>query len=193
MGVALAEDGIFSVEFRLWKLRDEELGAVGIGSCVGHGKASGDVEGEPGSVFVVEEIAGISAAVAFVISTLDHEGGDDPVEGGGVVEAGFGHFFAADRVGPVPGAFGKVDEVGGGDGGLLVEELAGEAAHGGVEDDGRAGRCLRYGWGGGGAGGVWQGCGRGLRGRGLVGRGLGHGSGREQEGSEGKKFAWGHH
>ena len=97
------------------------------------------VEGESGVDLVLEEVAGIAGAVAEAIAALDHEAGDDAVEGGAVVEGLMVHFLEGLGVGPVFGAFGEADEVGDGDGGFLVEELAGEAAHGGVDDGGRAG------------------------------------------------------
>lgn len=62
---------------------DEELAAVGVGSCVGHGEAEGFVlELE---VFVVELVAPDGSASSSVspseITALDHEVGDDSMEG----------------------------------------------------------------------------------------------------------------
>ena len=106
---------------------------------VGHGEAAGCVEGERGVDLVIEEVAGVAGAVADAVAALDHEAGDDAVEGGAVVEGLVVHFLEGLWVGPVLGAFGEADEVGDGDGGFFVVELAGEAAHGGVDDGGGAG------------------------------------------------------
>ena len=88
---------------------------------------------------VLEEVAGIAGAVADAVAALDHEAGDDAMEGGAVVEGLTVHLLEGLGVGPVLGAIGETDEVGDGHGGLLVVELAGEAAHGGVDDGGGAG------------------------------------------------------
>ncbi len=88
---------------------------------------------------VLEEVAGVAGAVAGAVAALDHEAGDDAVEGGAVVEGLVVDLLEGVGVGPVLGAFGEADEVGDGDGGLFVVELAGEAAHGGVDDGGGAG------------------------------------------------------
>ena len=53
---------------------------------VGHGEAAGTVEGEGGVDLVLEEVAGVAGAVADAVAALDHEAGDDAVEGGAVVE-----------------------------------------------------------------------------------------------------------
>ena len=139
VGVALAEDGVLAVELGDGVLGDEELGAVGVGAGVGHGEASGDGEGERGIELIVEVVAGVAGAVARRVATLDHEAGDDAMEGESVVEALAVVLDGAGAAGPVLGAFGEADEVGDGVGGLLIEGLAGEPAHAGVDDDGRTG------------------------------------------------------
>ena len=58
---------------------------------------------------------------------LEHEPVDDPVEVKAIVKAGVG----------------EIDEVTGGDGHLVHEDLGLEGAHRGVEDGDRVGRCLR--------------------------------------------------
>ena len=98
---------------------DEELRAVGAGTGVGHGEAAGLVEGEGGVDLVLEEVAGIAASVAELIATLDHEAGDDAVEGGAVVEGLAVNLLEGLGVGPVLGAIGETDEVRDGDGSLL--------------------------------------------------------------------------
>ncbi len=91
-----------------------------------------------------EEVAGVAGAVPYAVSALDHEAGDDTVEGGSVVKGLVVHFLEGLWIGPVLGAFGETDEVGYGDGRFFFVELAGEAAHGGVNDGGGTG---------------WDGCG----------------------------------
>jgi hypothetical protein len=60
------------------------------------------------------------------------------MEGGVVVEGLVVLLLLGGGVGPVDGAFGQADEVGDRLGRLLLVELAGDAAHGGIHDDGRA-------------------------------------------------------
>jgi len=144
VGVALAEDGVLAVE--LWDLGfgDEELRTVGAssgwaGAGVGHGEEAGGVEGEVGVNLILKEVAGVASAITDAVAALNHKVGDDPVEGGSVVEGLMMHLLEGLGVGPVFRAFGETDEVGHGDRGLLVVELAGETAHGGVDDGGGAG------------------------------------------------------
>ena len=144
VGIAEAEDGVFAVELGDGLFGDEELAAVGTaaggaGAGVGHGEEAGCVEGEGWIDLVLEEIAGISGAVTRAVAALDHEVGDDAVKGGAVVEGLVVHLLEGLGVGPVFGAFGEADEVGYGDGSFFVVELAGEAAHGGVDDGSGAG------------------------------------------------------
>ena len=113
-----------------------------------------------------------------------------------VVERLADHLCLGGRIGPGLGAAGEADEIGDGLGGFLVEELAGHAAHGGVEEHRGTGGC-RGGWrldhGGRGVGqGLWN-CGGGWHDWSLrrycrssaLGRGDGHG--READGGEGER------
>ena len=185
MRVALAEDGVLAVEIRLGELRDEELGAVGVGAGVRHGEAAGNVEVEVGGGFVVEEVAGVAGAVSGVVAALDHEAGDDTMEGSAVIEVLVVHLLLRDRVGPILGALGEADEVGDGEGGLVGEELAGHAAHGGVKDNGGAVGERGGAESGGLAGRVWE-----LRVGGLLLRGLGFG-GEGVRGIRRRRCGWG--
>jgi hypothetical protein len=142
--VALAEDGVLAVE--LWDigLGYEELGAVGAAArgaraCIGHGEEAGLVEGEGGVDLVLEEVAWVAGTIAHAVAALDHEVGDDAMEGGAVVVGLVVHLLEGFGVGPVLGAVGQADEVGYGDGGFFFVEFAGEAAHGGVDDSGGTG------------------------------------------------------
>ena len=130
---------MFAVELRDDVFGDEELGAVSAGAGVGHGEAAGLVEGEGGVELIFEHVAGVANAGAERVATLDHEAGDDAVEDGAVIEPFAVDFFEGEWVRPVLGGSGEADEVGDGDGSLLIVELAGEAAHGGVKDNGGAG------------------------------------------------------
>ena len=141
MCVTLAEDSVFAIELRDFGFGDEKLRAVGAAAGgawagVSHGEEAGCVEGEVGIDLVLKEVAGVAGAVTDAVAALNHEVGDDTVEGGAVIEGLVVHLLKGFGVGPVFGAFGEADEVGDGDGGLLVIELAGEAPHGGI-DDGR--------------------------------------------------------
>ena len=64
---------------------------------------------------VLEEVAGVAGTVASAVAALDHEAGDDAVEGGSVVEGLAGDLLVGCGIGPVLGAFGEADEVGDGD------------------------------------------------------------------------------
>ena len=161
MRVAETEDGVFSVELGYGLFCDEELTAIsaaagGTGASVGHGEEARLVEGEGGVDLVLKEVAGVAGAVARAIATLDHELGDNAVEGSAVVEGLVVHLLKGFGIGPVFGAFGEADEVGYGDGRFFFEELAGESAHGGIDDDGWAGGNCRGLELAGGAGGVGQ-------------------------------------
>jgi hypothetical protein len=142
--VAETEDGVFAVELGDGLFCDEELAAVGAaaggtGAGVRHGEEAGLIEGEGGVDLILKEVAGVAGAVARAIAALDHELGYDAVEGGAVVEGLVVHLLEGFGIGPVFGAFGEADEVGYGDGCFFIEELAGEAAHGGIDNDGWAG------------------------------------------------------
>jgi len=70
---------------------DEELGAVGVGSCVGHGEETGlgVAEGE----VLISKLAAVdgltaSAVAAGEVTTLEHELGDHTVESAALVAEG---------------------------------------------------------------------------------------------------------
>src|SRR5262249_48835906 len=80
----------------------------------------------------LEFVARIAGAVAERIAALDHELGDDPVKDRAVVER-FGDPLPRLGILPGPLAAGEPHEVGDRLGRLLLVELAGEGAHGGLE------------------------------------------------------------
>jgi len=82
----LAKDGVFSVEVGSGKVGDEELGAVGVGSGVGHGEDAGLVVPTVGLALALEFVAGAAGAGAGRAAALDHEVGDHAVERQAVVE-----------------------------------------------------------------------------------------------------------
>jgi hypothetical protein len=67
-------------------LGDKELAAVGVGSGVCHGEASGDIETQVGIEFVFKLITGVAHAGTGWIAALDHEFGNDAMKDGAVVE-----------------------------------------------------------------------------------------------------------
>ena len=81
----LSEDNVLSVQPSGLGGGKEELGSVGVGSSVGHGKHSGSsvLQGE---VLVSELLTVDGLATGSVssgeVTTLAHESGDDTVEGG---------------------------------------------------------------------------------------------------------------
>jgi hypothetical protein len=137
--IAKTKDGVFSVELRDRLLGDEELAAVGAATRgprarVGHGEEARLVEGEGGVDLVLEEVAGIAGAITGTVAALNHEGGDDAMEGGAVVKRLIMYLLQRFGIGPVLGALGEADKVGDRDRSFFFEEPAGETAHGGVND-----------------------------------------------------------
>src|SRR5699024_4190868 len=79
-------------------VHDEELaaGAVGVGSAGHADHAAGVLDGvghAVGGELALDLPAGAAGAVAQRAAALDHEPGDDPVEGQAVVKAGLDQFF----------------------------------------------------------------------------------------------------
>ena len=76
-----AENRMLVVQPRCGGNREEKLAAVGAGSGVGHGELAGLVVLQRRMKFVGESIAGATSAVATRAAALNHEIGDDAVEG----------------------------------------------------------------------------------------------------------------
>lgn len=90
-----AEDGVEPVQVRRLVERDEELRAVGPGTLVGHAEHAALGVAQRGTDLVVEGAAPDGLAALGVVrrggggrARLDHELGDEAVEGRGVVVAG---------------------------------------------------------------------------------------------------------
>ena len=66
---------------------DEELAAVGAGSCIGHRKDAGAIVLQGRVKFIGETITGVAHTCASRISALDHEVRDHTVEDGIVIES----------------------------------------------------------------------------------------------------------
>ena len=163
--IALTEQGVSAVQAGIRNLGNEELGAVGAGTGVGIGQASGAVELHGRRGFVLELKTNVAAPAAGGISTLNHEIRNHAVEDGAVVERDAVLLSVRDGIGPVFGALGEADEIGDSDGSNVRKQGASELARGGLDDGGGTGGRggCRFGRGSG-----WR-----LRGRGLVrGRGL---------------------
>ena len=155
--IAKTKDGVFSVELRDRLLGDEELAAVGAATGgprarVGHGEEARLVEAEGLVDLVLEEVAGIPGAITGTVATLNHEGGDDAMEGGAVVKRLTMYLLQRFGIGPVLGPLGEADKVGDRDRSFFFEEPTGEAAHGGVNQGSRP---CGYRWGLELAGGAW--------------------------------------
>jgi len=84
----LSEDDVLAVQPAGLGGADKELGAVGVGSSVGHGQdtCTGVLQAK---VLVLELVAidglATSSVVVGEVTTLAHETGDNPVEGGSLV------------------------------------------------------------------------------------------------------------
>ena len=164
--VALTEEGVSAIQTRVGDFGDEKLRAIGIGTSVGVGQASGAVEFQGRRSLVLEFKANIAAAAAGGIATLNHEVGNHAVKDGAVIERDTVFFGVRDGVGPVFGALGQADEIGHADRGLVGEQGAGQLAGSGVDDGGGPGRCGGRRFGSGGRGWLFRGSGFG-GGRGL--------------------------
>jgi hypothetical protein len=68
------------------------------------------VEAEVGMELVGELVAGPAPTAAERVPALDHEVGDHPVEHGAVIQFAR-RVLAGARVGPLPAALGKLDEI----------------------------------------------------------------------------------
>ena len=86
----LAKDGVLAVEVGSGAVGDEELGAVGVGSRVGHGKDARLVVATVGLALALELVAWAAGARALGASALDHEVGDDAVEFQAIVKSAGG-------------------------------------------------------------------------------------------------------
>lgn len=82
----LAEDGVRAGEPGGRPDGDEELGAVGARSAVGHGQQVGPGERQVRVELVCELVPGAAGAVPQAVTALDHEAPDDPVEDRTVVQ-----------------------------------------------------------------------------------------------------------
>jgi len=136
----LAEDDVLTIQPLGLGGAEEELRPVGVGSSVGHGQdtRAGVLEGE---VLVLELVAVDGLAPGAVargeVTTLAHEVGDDPVEGG-----------ALEPEALLPGAEGA--EVLRGLGHHVSAQLHDDLAHrgtvgGDVEEDPNGGHCAEDG------------------------------------------------
>ena len=80
-----SEDDVLAVEPRRLHGAEEKLGAVGVGTRVGHGEDAGagvlELEVLVGELGAVDGLAA-GAVVVGEVATLAHEVGDDAVEGG---------------------------------------------------------------------------------------------------------------
>src|SRR5262249_5287948 len=108
--------------------RDEELGAVGIGTGVRHGQFARLVK-FMGRVFglVLELISWAACARALRISALDHEVRDYAVENRAIVQPVVG-FLASATMLPFALTPGEFHEVGYGPGSVFVKESANDLA-----------------------------------------------------------------
>jgi hypothetical protein len=103
----LPEDGVYSIEVRLWRMTDEELAAAGVLACMGHGESPGDVlvgvevsltlDLVPRATRPHPRIAGL---LRERVAPLNHEVWDDAVKSGAVVEFAIGQLLeVGDRAG----------------------------------------------------------------------------------------------
>src|ERR1700692_3167081 len=150
--IALAEDGVLTLEAGGGNFSDEKLRAVGVGPGIGVGETPGTIECDIGRSLVLEFIAGIARAIAFGISTLNHETRDHAVKDGAVIKWNAVLLGVRDGAGPVFCAAGEADEILDSDRGYLRKQRALQGARRGVDDGGGLGGSR-----GGGSGGLADG------------------------------------
>lgn len=101
-----AEDGVLAIEPGGSDVGDEKLASVGSGACVGHGENTGNVMLEVGAAFVFKFVAGTTATCSCRVSALNHEVGDDAVEGDAVIKS---LVCQIEEIGGSDGSFGGKD------------------------------------------------------------------------------------
>ena len=85
-----AKDCMLAVKVWLRRVRDEELTAIGIRSCVGHRNYTGIVSQRVAFDFIFELVTWATSTCACGVASLNHEVVDYPVKGYAVIEAFFG-------------------------------------------------------------------------------------------------------
>lgn len=107
-GEDTTKDSMHSVQVRCCTVGDEELRAVAIRHTgISHGEDAGTVMFERWVNFIFKRISGGSPPGARGISCLNHEVGNDAVEGNSVVVTSFGE---VEEVCRCNGCFGGVDD-----------------------------------------------------------------------------------
>jgi len=130
----LAEDNVLAVQVGSVGSANEELGSVGVGTSIRHGQSAGSEvaaclagEGLVGELLSVDGLATTAIATSEV-SALAHEAGDHTVEGGALVVQGLARLAGASLSGA------QRAEVLGGLGGVVGEQLHGDATGGDATD-----------------------------------------------------------
>ena len=72
---------------------NKELASIGVRACVGHGEDSRAVMSEVFVELVFELVPGTAGTSSLGTTGLDHEVGDDTMEGEAVIETIVGEFF----------------------------------------------------------------------------------------------------
>lgn len=81
----MTEDGVLVVEVGLRSMRDKKLATVGVWPCVGHRENTGAIVLQVGSKLILKPVAGTACPCPGGIAALDHEIGNDTVEGDAVI------------------------------------------------------------------------------------------------------------
>ena len=110
--VALAENGVTTVQMWIGNFGDKKLRAVGIRTGIGVRQPSGTVELQRRRSFIFELEADVTAARAGRIATLNHKFRNHTVKNGSVIERNSVLFCVRDWVRPVFGALGQANKVG---------------------------------------------------------------------------------
>src|SRR5579863_10130710 len=102
--LALAEDGVSTIQRGISNLGDKELRTVGVRSCIGIGQPPRLIECQIGADLVLEPVARIAPSVTLWIAALDHEIGNHTMENRTVIQWRALHHLAALRIAPLLGS-----------------------------------------------------------------------------------------
>lgn len=104
------EDGVLAVEVWRRTVSDEKLGAVGVWTGISHGEDAGLVVTTVRLALTLELVAGVPSAISIRASALNHEVGNDAVEGQSIVKSTRGEVQeGANGDGCIIGEEGEVD------------------------------------------------------------------------------------
>ena len=112
-----AKDGVFAVEELCRLVGNEELAAIGIRTCIGHGELSGTIMATMRETLIFELVSWIAPTRSFGAAALNHEARNHAVKdqaivktlGSQIQETGAGNGSVACKKRDIDGALGSVE------------------------------------------------------------------------------------